>query len=60
MIALPIFLQISLEYNALEAGLSLAPLSLTMFAIAIFAGKKAGERQPARLVRAGFAPGGRS
>jgi EmrB/QacA subfamily drug resistance transporter len=55
MIALPIFLQISLEYNALEAGLSLAPLSLTMFAIAIFAGKKAGERQPARLVRAGFA-----
>ena len=29
MIALPIFLQMVLEYNAMEAGLSLAPLSLT-------------------------------
>ena len=29
MIALPIFLQMVLEYNALQAGLSLAPLSLT-------------------------------
>ena len=29
MIALPIFLQMTLEYNAMEAGLSLAPLSLT-------------------------------
>jgi hypothetical protein len=34
MIALPIFLQMVLEYNALQAGLSLAPLSLSMFAIA--------------------------
>ena len=32
MIALPIYLQMVLEYNAMEAGLSLAPLSLTMFA----------------------------
>ena len=32
MIALPIYLQMVLEYNALQAGLSLAPLSLTMFA----------------------------
>src|SRR4051812_8139677 len=37
MIALPIFLQIKLEYNALQAGLSLAPLSLTMFAVALLA-----------------------
>ena len=29
MIALPIFLQMTLEYNAMQAGLSLAPLSLT-------------------------------
>ena len=29
MIALPIFLQMVLEYNAMQAGLSLAPLSLT-------------------------------
>ena len=35
MIALPLFLQMTLEYNAMEAGLSLAPLSLTMFAAAI-------------------------
>src|SRR3954462_6525967 len=31
MIALPIFFQMVLEYNALESGLSLAPLSLSMF-----------------------------
>src|SRR6266513_2149407 len=41
MIALPIFLQMVLEYNAMEAGLTLAPLSLTMFAVALLAGKKA-------------------
>ena len=35
MIALPIFLQIKLEYSAMQTGLSLAPLSLTMFAIAM-------------------------
>ena len=35
MIALPLFLQMTLEYNAMQAGLSLAPLSLTMFAAAM-------------------------
>jgi hypothetical protein len=55
MIALPIFLQISLQYNALEAGLSLAPLSLTMFAVALIAGRKAGKRSAAAIVRVGFA-----
>ena len=40
MIALPLFLQMTLEYNALEAGLSLAPLSLTMFAAALVAGRR--------------------
>jgi MFS family permease len=54
MIALPIFLQITLEYDAMEAGLSLAPLSLTMFGVAMLAGKKAGQRRPASIVRAGF------
>ena len=29
MIALPIYLQMVLEYNAMQTGLSLAPLSLT-------------------------------
>ena len=32
MIALPIFLQMVLEYNAMLTGLAIAPLSLTMFA----------------------------
>jgi MFS family permease len=54
MIALPIFLQIKLEYNAMETGLSLAPLSLTMFAVAILAGRKAGARRPATIIRTGF------
>ena len=46
MIALPIFLQMVLEYNAMEAGLSLAPLSLSMFAVALLAGKRAGRPAP--------------
>ena len=54
MIALPIFLQMVLEYNALQTGLVLAPLSLSMFAIAILAGKRAGSRRPASIIRAGF------
>jgi MFS family permease len=54
MITLPIFLQMTLEYNAMQAGLSLAPLSLSMFAIAILAGKKAGARRPSNIVLAGF------
>src|ERR1700727_3173492 len=54
MIALPIFLQIKLEYSAMQTGLSLAPLSLTMFALAILAGRKAGGRRPAGMIRTGF------
>ncbi len=55
MIALPIYLQIVFEYNAMKAGLSLAPLSLSMFGVAILAGKKLGNRRPSSIVRAGFA-----
>ena len=54
MIALPIFLQMVLEYNAMQAGLSLAPLSLSMFAVALLAGKKAGNRRPADIILVGF------
>jgi EmrB/QacA subfamily drug resistance transporter len=54
MIALPIFLQMVLEYNALEAGLSLAPLSLSMFAVATLAGRRAGDRRPSSIIRVGF------
>jgi EmrB/QacA subfamily drug resistance transporter len=55
MIALPIFLQMVLEYNAMEAGLSIAPLSLSMFGVAVLAGRRAGRRRPAAIIRAGFA-----
>jgi len=55
MIVLPLYLQMVLEYNAMQAGLSLAPLSLTMFGIALLAGKKAGKRRPSSIVRIGFA-----
>ena len=54
MIALPIYLQMVLEYNAMEAGLSLAPLSLTMFAVALLAGKKAAGHSPSKFILAGF------
>jgi MFS family permease len=54
MIALPIFLQMTLEYNALQTGLSIAPLSLSMFALAILAGKRAGGRRPANIVLVGY------
>ena len=55
MIALPIFLQMVLEYNAMQTGLSMAPLSLTMFGVAVLAGKKAGTRRPSSIIRSGFA-----
>jgi MFS family permease len=54
MIALPIFLQMTLEYNAMQTGLTLAPLSLTMFGMALLAGKKAGKRRPASIIRTGY------
>jgi len=54
LIALPMYLQIDLGYNALQAGLSLAPLSLTMFFIALLAGRRAGKQRPSALIRAGF------
>ncbi len=55
MIALPIFLQMVLEYNALQTGLSMAPLSLTMFGVALLAGKRAGASRPSTIIRLGFA-----
>ena len=54
MISLPIFLQMVLEYNSFETGLSIAPLSLSMFAVALIAGKRAGKIRPSVLVRTGF------
>jgi hypothetical protein len=55
MIALPLFLQMTLEYNALETGLTLAPLSLSMFGVALLAGRRSGKRRPSNIVLVGFA-----
>jgi EmrB/QacA subfamily drug resistance transporter len=55
MIVIPMFLQIALEYNALEAGLAITPLSLSMFVVALIVGRRAGKRRPAVIVRTGFA-----
>jgi LPXTG-motif cell wall-anchored protein len=54
MIALPIYLQMVLEYDAMESGLSIAPLSLSMFAIALIAARRAGKRRPGAIIRFGF------
>ncbi len=55
MIVLPLFLQMTLEYNAMQAGLSLAPLSLTMFGVAVLAGRRSGGRRASTVIRVGFA-----
>jgi EmrB/QacA subfamily drug resistance transporter len=55
MIAIPIFLQMTLEYNAMQTGLTLAPLSLSMFGVAILAGRKGGRFRPSSIVLVGFA-----
>ena len=38
-----------------KTGLTLAPLSLSMFAVALLAGRKAGGRRPSNIVLVGFA-----
>lgn len=53
MIVLPIYLQMVLGYNALEAGLSIAPLSLSMFAVALLAGRGM-KLRPATIILWGF------
>ena len=54
MIALPIYFQMALGYNAMETGLSIAPLSLSMFATAILVSKVAADKRPSTLVFFGF------
>ncbi|KQP01485.1 MFS transporter [Leifsonia sp. Leaf264] len=53
MIVLPLYLQMVLGYDAFQAGLSIAPLSLSMFAVALLAGRRAKGR-PANLILMGF------
>jgi MFS family permease len=54
MIVLPIYLQMVLGYNALLSGVSIAPLSLSMFAIALLAGRR-GKGRPSSVILLGFA-----
>ena len=54
MIVLPLYLQMVFEYSAMEAGLSIAPLSLSMFAVALLMGKRAGKQRVATTIRLGF------
>lgn len=54
MIALPIFLQVSLGYNALKTGLTIAPLSLSMFVVALLAGKKFAHIRTSVIIKYGF------
>lgn len=55
MIALPIYFQMVFEYNAMQTGLAIAPLSLSMFLVALLAGRGAGKRRGSVVIRAGFA-----
>ncbi len=54
MIALPIYFQMVFEYTAMETGLAIAPMSLSIFAVAILAGRRAGKRRPSRIIQVGF------
>ncbi|HJS17159.1 MAG TPA: MFS transporter, partial [Anaerolineales bacterium] len=54
MIALPIYFQMVFEYTAMETGLTMAPFSLSIFFIALLAGRRAGKRSPSRIIQAGF------
>ena len=53
-IVMPIYFQMVFEYTAMQTGLSIAPLSLSMFAIAVLAGRRAGKRRASRIIQAGF------
>ena len=55
MIALPIYFQMVFEYTAMQTGLAIAPFSLSIFFIALLAGRRAGKRSPSRIIQAGFA-----
>jgi EmrB/QacA subfamily drug resistance transporter len=54
MIVLPIYFQMVFEYTAMQTGLAIAPLSLSMFALALLAGRRSGKRRPGRVIQFGF------
>lgn len=54
LIAVPIYFQMVFEYSAMLTGLFVAPMSLSMFAIALLMGRQAGKRRGSVIIRAGF------
>lgn len=54
MIVLPIYFQMVFEYSAMQTGMALAPFSLSIFAVSILAGRRAGKRRSSRVIQAGF------
>jgi MFS family permease len=55
MIALPLYFQLVFEYTAMGTGLALAPFSLSIFFVSLLVGRRAGNRSPSRIIRAGYA-----
>ena len=51
MIAVPIYFQMVFEYTAMQTGLALAPFSLSIFFIALLAGRRGGKWRSGRLSR---------
>ena len=51
---LPVYLQVVLGLNALDTGIKLLPLSVTMFLAALLGPRIAGRRSPRSVVRAGL------
>ena len=51
---LPVYLQVVLGLDALETGLKLLPLSITMFAAALLGPRVAAKRSPRRVAQAAF------
>jgi MFS family permease len=54
MIAVPIYFQMVFEYSAMQTGLYLTPLSLSIFVIALLMGRRAGKRRASRIIQGGF------
>jgi EmrB/QacA subfamily drug resistance transporter len=55
MIALPLYFQMVFEYTAMQTGIAIAPLSISIFIIALLMGRMAGKRRGSRLIQIGFA-----
>ncbi len=54
MIALPLYFQMVFEYSAMQTGIAIAPFSLSIFVVALIAGRMAGKVRGSRLIQFGF------